>query len=299
LEPFKTAWQKSRLELPHGVGINPCSAEWSVLARKLNEKGPEMNDADFGQFDGRLRADFMRAAGRVVKGIINPPPEDAIIIDTLWEEMVETFHLSFNMVHLVKHGNPSGNPYTTVINCLVNFMYHWFCFMRITGNSSLRSFQEEVAIFVFGDDVIFSKTPTSLFTFNAVAPIMLELGQEYTNIAKDGKTSDMKELSEIKFLKRSFVKLSDGVFLAPVDPESIEQQFNYTNILKDDVLAIQAQLEEALLEAATHPKEYYSTFTSKIKRAVERTPYLRRYIASPYYFYHEDRNRLFKRLALT
>jgi hypothetical protein len=299
LEPFKNQWQKCRIKLPHAVGIDPCSAEWSQLVYALQASGLEMNDADFGQFDGRLRADFMRAAGKVVLGVIDPEDDEVrAVIETLWEEMVETFHLTYNMVHLTRHGNPSGNPYTTVINCLVNFMYHWFCFMRITETSSLRVFQNEVSIFVFGDDVIFSKSPLSKFTFNAVAPIMYELGQEYTNIEKDGTTSDMKPLDQIKFLQRSFVKLTGGVYLAPLKTESIEQQFNYTNIQSDDKLTIMVQLDEALLEAATHNREYYTTFTSAIKQAVKRSPYLRNYVENPFFFYHEDRARLFKRLGL-
>jgi non-canonical purine NTP pyrophosphatase (RdgB/HAM1 family) len=89
LEPFKNQWQKCRIKLPHAVGIDPCSAEWSQLVYALQASGLEMNDADFGQFDGRLRADFMRAAGKVVLGIIDPEDDEVrAVIETLWEEMV-------------------------------------------------------------------------------------------------------------------------------------------------------------------------------------------------------------------
>ncbi|APG76775.1 hypothetical protein 1 [Beihai sea slater virus 2] len=297
-ERFKLAWQKNRLKLPHAVGINPVSSEWLHLANLLLKKGKLMCDADFAQYDGRLRAAFMRAAGKIVIDTINPEDEETRnILETLWEELVETPHLSFNMIHLILHGNPSGNPFTTVLNCFVNFLYHWFAYIKITGNYSLSKFLEEVAIFAFGDDIIYSTNNISRFSFNAVAEIMEQLGQEYTTIDKSGSRSEMKSLKEITFLKRMFRKDCGNVIFAPLDTEAIEQQFNYSLLTENQDLAIIAQVNEALLEAAAHPVEYYEKFTTALKHQVMRKPNLRRYIVSPYFHIDEDRSRLLKRIV--
>jgi hypothetical protein len=274
-EKFKVQWQKKRLFLPHAVGINPVSGEWTDLALKLLSKGDNMCDADFSSYDTRLRADFMKVVGEVIIEVISTitnKTDDNLIMEVLWHEIIETFHLSYDMIHLVKHGNPSGNPYTTVVNCMVNFMYHWFAYIKITGNQSLGLFHDEVAMFSFGDDVIYSVKHDSLFTFNNIEPWMLYLGQKYTTIDKSGVTSLMKTLDEITFLKRRFKKSSGSTILykAPLDTESIEQQFNYTYIKYDDTLTLKMQIDEALIEAAAHGNTYFNKFAKTLKSGVRR-----------------------------
>lgn len=261
---FKEAWQTNRMSLFHSVGINPTSADWTLLAHKLLQKGDLFYDADYSSYDGRLRADFMRAAGKVVVDTIG---QNTTLLNTLWEEYVETFHVGISTVQLIKHGNPSGNPMTTVVNCIVNFMYHWYAYRMITDRTSLSAFDQEVGFTCFGDDVVFCSSLDSKYTFSRVAKIMHDLGQEYTTAAKDSKISGARPIGEITFLKRRFKK-SGNIYTAPLDTDSIEQQFNYTYIGQNDYMTMQTQLDEACCEAALHGNSYYKGFSKKLRKAI-------------------------------
>jgi hypothetical protein len=274
---FKEAWQKKRLALFHSVGINPMSDEWTDLAQYLKSHGQDFGDADFSSYDGNLRADFMRAAGKIVCDVISKSaPGNETTLNTIWEEFVETFHVTGTNIHLAKHGNPSGNPMTTVVNCIVNLLYHWWCYRKITNKFSLTTFSKEVGYTCFGDDVLYSTNEDITgFTFDKLASWMKVLGQDYTTAAKDSTSSARKDISEIQFLKRRFHYQHGLIYYAPIETDSIEQQFNYTNIGENDIETIRTQIDEACVEAALHGREYYLTFKKAMDSAIWNDDMLR------------------------
>ncbi|APG78478.1 hypothetical protein 1 [Wenling crustacean virus 6] len=273
---FKVAWTKERENLFHSVGINPMSMEWANLYNKMKRKTPYGNDADFGRFDGNLRADFMEAAASVViKSIVEMNDldvNDENVLITLWDEIIRTIHVSRTNVSMTTHGNPSGNPMTTVVNCIVNLLYHWYAYRKITGNTSLESFENDVVFTCFGDDVLWATNGhENGMTFHAVADVMTELGQEYTTAAKEAASSaSEKPIKELQFLKRSFSPISEIRILSPLEKESIEQQFNYTHMQPNDIEGISSQIQEASIEAAQHGPAYYAYFKKKISDVISK-----------------------------
>jgi hypothetical protein len=267
---FKEAWQKNRIPLFHSVGINPVSDDWTTLATYLLEHGENFGDADFSSYDGNLRADFMRAAGSIVCSVIEESnPGNMNILETLWEEYVETFHVTGTNIHITRHGNPSGNPMTTVVNCIVNLLYHWWCYRQITQKFSLSKFAQEVGFTCFGDDVLYSTNEDITgFTFDKLAAWMKVLGQDYTTAAKDATSSGKKTIKEIQFLKRRFEHQTGMIYYAPIDTDSIEQQFTYTNIGYNDIDNIASQIDEASIEACLNGREYYLSFKKALDSAI-------------------------------
>jgi hypothetical protein len=216
-------------------------------------------------------------------------------MDVLWDEIINTFHLSYDMVHLTRHGNPSGNPLTTVINCIVNLLYHWYAYIKITGNRSYATFLKDIGTFSFGDDVVYSSDyADSGYSFTEVQKIMQDLGQTYTA----GDKSDFcenKKLGEISFLKRHFRKISDRLYLAPLDTESIEQQFNYTNIAETDIPTMKVQIDEALIEAAAHGEFYFNNFSRKLMSKIRSDHFLSNNFPGRFY-YSDSYQQLLKRV---
>jgi len=295
---FKTAWQRHRRELFHSVGINPVSAEWRDLYERLKSKGQVGMDADFGSFDGRLRADFMKAAGQVVIDTIlalDSYSDNETVMKILWSEFIETFHLSYSEIHLVKHGNPSGNPMTTVVNCIVNFLYHWHCYREITGKMSLGAFTDEVTFTCFGDDGIYSTNATSDYTFEKVSRIMAEqLGQDYTTAAKNHDMT-RKTVEELMFLKRRFVKRG-AIVMSPLEKDSIEQQFVWSRIQENDVTTVRTQIDEALIEAVQHGPTYYAEFVKMLKRGIRSLNFAQtNQLGIPLWKYSDQENNLLRR----
>lgn len=305
---FKTAFQKHRTRLFHAVGINPVSAEWAELAKRLQTTGSQMFDMDFGNFDTNLRADFMRVVRDIISEVLMLHYKKTgnfseaqlhsmfISFQVLLEECIETFHLSFSSVFLTKHGNPSGNPLTTVFNCLMNLLYWWYAFARITKILSLFKFLQYICIVVFGDDVVMSLKADCPVTVPQMVEILTEeLGQKVTSGDKSTDNWNPKALSEIKFLCRRFVKYTGQIILAPLDEESIEQQFNWSQIAKSDTNAIRVQIEEAVIEAVAHGPTYFKQFTDILSKGIRQNKYLRNSLPMHFY-YAENHQALLKRI---
>ena len=267
---FKEAWQAKRTALFHSVGINCKSPEWTELAMYLKSRGADFGDADYSSYDGNLRSDFMNAAGEIViQTICRLTGNQRLPYDVIWNEFVETHHVSGNDIHLIKHGNPSGNPMTTVVNCIVNLLYHWWCYRKITGKCSFSTFTTEVGFTCFGDDVLYSTNEdVTGYTFDKIAEWMKVLQQDYTTAAKTTGHVERKTIEDIQFLKRRFVSYYGNTYWAPLDTDSIEQQFNYTNVGINDFKTIETQIKEAAIEAAIHGREYFTSFKKAIDTAI-------------------------------
>jgi hypothetical protein len=273
---FKTAWTKESHKLFHSVGVNPHSTMWGNIYDKLKEKGSKGYDADFGRYDGRLKSNFMKAAGDIVIATIleNSPSDNKLVMEVLWDEIISTLQVSNRSVFLTTHGNPSGNPMTTVVNCIVNLLYHWYAYRKITGNESLRLFDAQMGFTSFGDDVVWTTEPVvSGVTFSEVAQVMIdELGQDYTTASKDSAESAVaKDVKDLQFLKRTFAKTSGMLVLSPLDKDSIEQQFNWTSMEQGDIEGMANQIDEAMLEASQHGLDYFTKFAKKIESGIRFT----------------------------
>jgi hypothetical protein len=256
-------------------------------------------DADFGTFDGNLRPEFMDTACRIIRNAIKSRNGDDNdidkIIEILLDENVRSVSVSAYTVYMDEHGNPSGSPMTTVMNCIVNFLYHWYCYIRITDRVGLSRFTDTIEFRAFGDDVIYTADKALGYTFESVSKIMIdELEQDYTDATKslDGATKPIEELS---FLKRKFKKISSSIILCPIEKASIEMRFTYTQIDPTDFTTHDTVIEDALLEAAMHGSEYFREFAAKIHRGIQNS-YLKqsKRTFNPVYsdYYHDLLKRL-------
>jgi hypothetical protein len=274
---FKQEWSNARSSLFHGVGVNPHSMEWGEIWQSMKAAGKYGLDADFQNFDANQHPDFMEAAGVVMIEVQrkwdlahNDPKanENALVRAVLFDELITTPMVTRTSVFLSHKGNPSGNPITTVLNCFVNLLYHWYCTFRISGYISLVKFMDMMYFICFGDDVVFvpRKDYGKILNLPSFQKEMATLGQVYT--AGD-KTSSyvLKPIEEITFLQRSFYEL-DGFVLGPLRKDSIEQQFNWTLIQKNDVPTMQTQIHEALLEASNHGHAYYDSVLKALTRRI-------------------------------
>jgi hypothetical protein len=279
---FKTEWTKKMFSMFHAVGINPISAQWSDLYFFLRKKNDEGCDADFGRFDKNERPEVMALAGRIIRNTIiqsyidqeydeKTIKEIGNLIDVLIDENIRTISVSGRTVYADKHGNPSGSNFTTIMNCMVNFIYHWYCFIKITGKKSLGIFMEKVAIITFGDDVVFTTVPEWNFDFASVAEIMNnELEQDYTDAAKS-KDGANKKIKDLRFLKRGFKNFTEAIIFAPIEKQSIEMRFNYTNIAENDFDTHYEMIENTLLEVALHGGEYFAWFSNKLRKGIRNS----------------------------
>jgi hypothetical protein len=274
---FKHAWQLARSKLFHSVGVNPLSGEWSLMYKAMLSKSTTGIDADFGRFDGNLRQEFMIAARDIIVETIlaalSPEEWDIdtlrVQYQTIFNECIWTVQQSENTVYMSNHGNPSGNPLTTQVNCIVNLLYHLYCFHRITGSDSLATFEQETYFTCLGDDAVWVFVPSDTMNFKNIQKIMVEeLEQDYTTASKSQIGAQLP-LNQLSFLKRNF----DDTYsytMAPLEKDSIEQQFNYCMYKPEALDILQVCVENALEEASLHGSGYYQTFSSKLVKAFNK-----------------------------
>lgn len=277
LGKFKAAWLKHGHLLGHAVGTDCMSVDWSDLYKRLKTISNFGLDCDFSSYDGNLRADFMFAAIRIfakvvasrcftsVYGISKENIEQ--VIQVICSECVETIQQSVDTVWMSHHGNPSGNPLTTELNCTVNFMYHWFCFRQILGadKCDLKTFMERVGFVCFGDDAAYVFQDVEKVTFEKMRHWMAFLGQDYTNAAKTDENSGLLQITELSFLKRTFRPTDGGnIVYSPIEKASITGQFNWCSYGEDAVEILQDTFENALLEMSQHGRIEFENFVSKL-----------------------------------
>jgi len=271
---WKGAFKSKQFDLFHAVGIDMKSLDVVRLVEKIKTQ-PNYIDMDYKNFDQRLLAQFMEAAGTVISTVIFERDNDKEMFNArqvYFNEIIYTVMCAYKTVMLTTHGNKSGNPLTTELNCIVNFLYSWYVFRTVTGNKQLEYYMEHVVDINFGDDKVLAVSDEVIDKFNyfSYKDIMSKLGQTITPGNKAGiEIKCTRDLSEISFLKRHFSAFNNDIWFAPLDRDSIEAVFNYCSLddeeIKEWVVVIQEQLIEAMLHGSVYFK-YIAKTLSKFVR---------------------------------
>ncbi|UHK03147.1 MAG: RNA helicase [Sanya Nora-like virus] len=264
--PFKEAFTKLGLDGFHGIGINPHSMQWKELYDRLR-KFPNAFDQDFKHFDKYQQAVFMRAAFNIIRRCVNENAEDEWdqARDVACDENIETYVVDYGTTYKTKRSMKSGSYLTTVVNCIVNFLYDLYTWFTKRPDSSITEFLQHNYTVKLGDDGDTSVDDEASEDMNYFThkEVLTSFGQVITPGAKDGIERKFTPWSQLTFCKRSF-KEEYGVVLAPLEQSSIESPFVWTNTEPHEYSIWCNLIEQQLDEALLHGKEYYDTFVSKL-----------------------------------
>jgi hypothetical protein len=283
------------------VGINPHSSDWTYLARQLNQFVTPDNDkvimdGDFTDYDGSLMPQILWAILDIINNWYND--QNYVIRYTLWHNIVYSIHISSFYIYMWSHSNPSGNPLTTIINCMYNSLAFRYVYLRCFNFSaaSLRSFDKVVLIRSFGDDNIISASPVvaKILTPESIVAGFKALGMSYTSSDKSALPS-FKTLSQIRFLKRNFL-LVDGSYIAQLEFSVVEEMLYYKRKNISDCELGNA-IDCWLHELSRYSIEIYNKYWSVIKKILDdHTLYVT--ITTDSYYAHRNNVQL-KELGLT
>lgn len=201
------------------VGLDPASSFGDMYAFLGPPDKRKYLAMDYQSFDLRTPGDHIAAAidllidmTRNMSGYTN---EDRAAMKTLsWEFANPTYNFGGKLVGF-SGSNSSGNPLTTIINCLVNHLLwnQMWCmwqhdtlypaqagkYHEMQGGPS--DFYEEVACITFGDDVISSVAKDCAFSQSVAVYYAGKLGMVLTDWKKSLEVAEFER--EIKFLKRA------------------------------------------------------------------------------------------------
>lgn len=261
---FMSEFYYMNLDVGSAIGINPYSAEWDTLARKLlkfstSSSDPCIGAGDYSKYDAHLQPSILQAVLDIVNNWYGYGDLTATNIRTqLWAEITNSKHVFNNVVYEWFSSMPSGNPMTAIINTIANNLIFRIAFQF--ADLDIDCFNDNVYMVALGDDNAFSVSEAYRENFNefTLKDLMSQCGFVYTTEFKEDAVTKFRSLCNVEFLKRTFrYDKSLGLWLSPLRLEAITEMLNWTKKgpIGDQIAVDNAVI--ALRELTLHGKEVY------------------------------------------
>jgi hypothetical protein len=229
---FVTHVMKNRIVNEIGVGTNPYSIDWHRTALRLSEKGTHVIAGDFSNYDGSLLQDVMWEILNLINDWYDDGPENAKIRAVLFEEICNARVMVKGEIVQWTHSQPSGNPWTVIINSLVNqiiMRYAYLLCKRQAGIPLSCHFTDDVSMQTYGDDNVLNISDGTIDWYNqiTITDVLSKIGLTYTDEGKTGQLIRSRELNDVSYLKRKFKLDSYGYYSCPLDIEVCYEMANW------------------------------------------------------------------------
>ncbi len=274
LLPVHAWFMRNRVKNGFAVGVNPF-CEWGSIIEHMQMEDTTQSyiAGDFKGFDTRISSVYQEYVAMVYKAVmseaISKDPELSNVIDILLTDIFSSVHIAKDNIYYWTSGQPSGNPATTFVNCIINRILIRMCWVVCHNRNidSVTSFRNYVKDVVYGDDNIISVHVDKRDKFNptSVSEAMAEFNMIYTSEEKDFVITEFRNFWEISFLKRSFTfDEVNGLILAPLDIDVITFMLYYHKRSKDFKVNIQMAYDSFLDELALHDEFVYLFYYDRV-----------------------------------
>jgi hypothetical protein len=270
--PIISWMMMNRIDNGFAVGTNPYK-EWTDLAMYLkNDSEDCLIAGDFSGFDTSINSSFYIGVNHFFQrclldsGCTGDYEKESMCMSVLLLDIFNSVHVRGNKIYFWNSGMPSGNPLTTIVNCLVNQFVIRFAWIHTHGmrSASLRSFNTNVKAIVYGDDNIISVSEEAKSKFNPLSIVgaMANLNFIYTSENKGELIEKFRTIYDVTFLKRHFVWSDERkIMLPPLEFETVRQMMYFAQKNKDFKSVVISCYESFLHELALYPDkwdEYYN-----------------------------------------
>lgn len=232
------------------VGVNPYN-DWSNIYSEL--KSCECVWAgDVGKWDGSMLPQAQTAIIEVMLDKYKGKNKE--VLKTLLMSIPFGIVAMQDDTYMTNHSMPSGNFLTAIFNSLVNKFYTAMWFFRNSEDPTVDGFFSQVVDFVYGDDKLNGVRANS-DRLNALT--MLEffesIGMNFTRADKSKVINKSEDLSEVSFLKRTFVYHTKlGRVMCPLDTRTLFSTLSWVDSRKDQTLVMQDKLHAFQRELFLH-----------------------------------------------
>jgi len=261
------------------VGLNVHGDDWGMMYEHLKSVGDHWIAGDYAAFDKRLPYQIMMAVGDVANAWYNDDPVNQRVREGLMEAMACSMHLADHTVYEVHHGMPSGVPITAVGNSIANSIMFRIAFLDIANelfgevkaNQLFSDFNSFVRLVAYGDDHIL-RVSDSVKWFNmiSISKFFAKYGMEYTTTSKFAAVEEFVSDTDLQYLCRKFVK-RDGRIWAPLEMSTIYEMLNWTKkSMMGDHMALQSNVDMALIEMSHYPRVEWQSFYNKVFTALSK-----------------------------
>jgi hypothetical protein len=267
--------KKNRISNHCAVGVNPYSEEWTRIVHLLsqfdeNEHNAKVGAGDYSHFDGSEQEQILLE----ILDIINRwyGDEFADVRYIVWQEICNSKYVipALETMAEMEGSIPSGNPATTYINCMYNemgFRLSWQSFGLVPSD-----FSKFIYVLFYGDDNIFAVHPHYRQIINEISLVraMEKHGLEYTTELKSTATAPFRNLSDVEFIKRSFVyDPVSCLWLAPLRLDVVLEIPCWTT-RKGGIDITTDNVGASIRELALHPKPVFDEWTNKLIQSYKK-----------------------------
>lgn len=269
---FSMFLMENRIKCHTAPGLNPFSEEWDMLARYLKSKGDKVVAGDFSGYDSRQLSIVLLQICHSINDWYDDGPRNRQIRLTLFQEVINSIHVSGDTVYQWVSKLPSGHPLTTILNSLQAVILVHMCWVSLhpKGLRGIEEFWDDVYICSFGDDNIMNISDrVPWFNQVSIAKAMLLFNQVYTDEAKTQDSAVFfRTLSEVSFLKRSF--RFDNTLLRYVAPLCLDSVLETPNWYHESAERLNTQktiVQNTLFELSLHSREVFDEWAPQIVEA--------------------------------
>lgn len=256
---FIRAVQRNHFVFESAPGIVAQSLEWESLREYLTTFGTKkMFAGDFKAFDKRMPSVVIKAAYSIIRNVCaasgNFSVDELNIITGIGCDTAFPL-MNFNGdVVMARGSNPSGHPLTVIVNGLANCLYMRYCYSKIL-NKPCTDFKQQVKLMTYGDDNVgnVSNEICQLFNHTSISNCLADVGITYTMADKEAKSVPFIDISQVSFLKRTWIYDPDvDAYLAPLEEASIDKML--TVCVKSKTIC---EKEQACAVLSTAVREYF------------------------------------------
>lgn len=278
---FLSHVMENKLFNESALGINPYSLDWERLADYLNYwDGPFCVAGDYSNFDGTLSNQIMEKILDIILDFYaryGATEEEQTIRRHLWYCLTRSMVIGRNgCVFRLFNSQPSGNPFTTIINILFNSIVFRMAYADIMMECpdlkrDIFDFENDVHFMSYGDDNIANINPDIIHVFNmkTISAAMAKYGLTYTDETKNDVLLPAKRLEEVGFLKRGFRKVNEAGrrWVAPLDIDTVKEMVMWVRRSDEDMKKqiLSDVLEISLREMVLHGVKEYDDWSMFIQ----------------------------------
>nr|WFR54691.1 polyprotein [Ischnura senegalensis iflavirus 2] len=272
---YIAAMMGSRFDSMCAVGIACDGPEWTMLRNYL-EVSPDWKvmGFDYSNFGPGLIEEVLTASFEDMRNWYRAKGDSAesdLVREVMTEEVCCAIHLMHKWLYQVCAGLPSGCPGTAILNSKVNMYYIAVAWLEIMANTEfgdMRSFEDNVRLVTYGDDLIMSVSPFVCERFNMLT-IVSCLGKYDIKMSPPDKSSvvDKKWLdwTTVTFLKRGWRLRTADTWLAPIDVLSVWECPQWSWSTDEKILSTVVNCDAGCLLAYGHGKKFYDTYVDRIQ----------------------------------
>lgn len=254
--------QSSRRDNAIMIGMNPLK-EWENMYKNI--VAHPTFAGDIGSWDGKMIPQLQHLIVTELSKLSSEPLAAKMILGN----MVNTPVVLLNKTVVTTHSMPSGSYLTAILNSVINRLYTAAWFKRYVGGS-LSDFNMAVTDYVYGDDkvVVVHKFQEQLNALT-MKEFFLSLGMAFTHSLDKTIQLDtpFQALTDITFLKRSFVLHPDLGVTCPLDLRTLNNTIMYCDSKKDYKTVMSGKLNSVWRELHLHPN--YRCLTTDFVKKVE------------------------------